>query len=122
MKDVKLMHMRYPMECVVPALGALGNIKNNEVKSYQIAQSTTSGETVTYERVYDLGARKVLVTGTGPLGCVPAKLAQHNRNGECAGQAACCGQGPCNGMGLCTAMSNLCSNSEQYAFWDNMRT
>ncbi|PWA76294.1 SGNH hydrolase-type esterase domain-containing protein [Artemisia annua] len=38
------------------------------------------------------------------------------------GQAACCGQGPCNGMGLCTAMSNLCSNSEQYAFWDNMRT
>ncbi|GJV10852.1 GDSL esterase/lipase-like protein [Tanacetum coccineum] len=122
-------------------------------------------------RVYDLGARKVLVTGTGPLGCVPAELAQHSRSGECAGelqqaaalynpqlddmltslnnelgshvfvgvntrkmhndfmsdpkaygfvtgQVACCGQGPYNGIGLCTAMSNLCSNREQYAFWD----
>ncbi|XP_016453060.1 GDSL esterase/lipase At5g33370 [Nicotiana tabacum] len=35
-------------------------------------------------RVYDLGARRVLVTGTGPLGCVPAELAQRSRNGECA--------------------------------------
>ncbi|KAL8247481.1 hypothetical protein R6Q59_008697 [Mikania micrantha] len=35
-------------------------------------------------RLYDLGARRVLVTGTGPLGCVPAELAQHSRNGECA--------------------------------------
>ncbi|KAK4359872.1 hypothetical protein RND71_022101 [Anisodus tanguticus] len=37
-------------------------------------------------RVYDLGARRVLVTGTGPLGCVPAELAQRSRNGECAVQ------------------------------------
>lgn len=36
------------------------------------------------QRLYDLGARRVLVTGTGPLGCVPAELAQHSRNGECA--------------------------------------
>ncbi|KAI3721701.1 hypothetical protein L2E82_32719 [Cichorium intybus] len=35
-------------------------------------------------RLHDLGARKVLVTGTGPLGCVPSELAQHSRNGECA--------------------------------------
>lgn len=34
--------------------------------------------------MYELGARKVLVTGTGPLGCVPAELAQHSTNGECA--------------------------------------
>ncbi|XP_030549435.1 GDSL esterase/lipase At4g28780 [Rhodamnia argentea] len=35
-------------------------------------------------RLYDLGARRVLVTGTGPLGCVPAQLAsQGSRNGEC---------------------------------------
>ncbi|KAG8487100.1 hypothetical protein CXB51_020637 [Gossypium anomalum] len=35
-------------------------------------------------RLYELGARRVLVTGTGPLGCVPAELAQHSRAGECA--------------------------------------
>ncbi|XP_073126511.1 GDSL esterase/lipase At5g33370-like [Henckelia pumila] len=38
------------------------------------------------QRLYQLGARRVLVTGTGPLGCVPAELAQHSRNGECAGE------------------------------------
>lgn len=36
------------------------------------------------QRLYELGARRVLVTGTGPLGCVPAELAQRSRNGECA--------------------------------------
>ncbi|KAI4364534.1 hypothetical protein MLD38_020611 [Melastoma candidum] len=35
-------------------------------------------------KLYDLGARKVLVTGTGPLGCVPAELAMRGRNGQCA--------------------------------------
>lgn len=35
-------------------------------------------------RLYELGARKVLVSGTGPLGCVPAILALHSRQGECA--------------------------------------
>ncbi|WCJ43721.1 GDSL esterase/lipase At5g33370 [Euphorbia peplus] len=35
-------------------------------------------------RLYDLGGRRVLVTGTGPLGCVPAELAMRSRNGECA--------------------------------------
>ncbi|XP_024993509.1 uncharacterized protein LOC112527248 isoform X2 [Cynara cardunculus var. scolymus] len=37
MKDVELMHMRYAMESAVFALGAMGNSKNNEVKSYQMA-------------------------------------------------------------------------------------
>jgi len=32
---------------------------------------------------YDLGARRVLVTGTGPMGCVPAELAQRSTNGNC---------------------------------------
>ncbi|KAH6832699.1 GDSL-like Lipase/Acylhydrolase superfamily protein [Perilla frutescens var. hirtella] len=36
------------------------------------------------QRIYKLGPRRVLVTGTGPLGCVPAELAQHSRRGECA--------------------------------------
>lgn len=36
------------------------------------------------QNVYNLGARHVIVTGTGPLGCVPAELAQRSRNGECS--------------------------------------
>ena len=36
------------------------------------------------QNVYNLGARRVIVTGTGPLGCVPAELAQRSRNGECS--------------------------------------
>uniref|UniRef100_A0A5B6YNJ7 Uncharacterized protein n=1 Tax=Davidia involucrata TaxID=16924 RepID=A0A5B6YNJ7_DAVIN len=35
-------------------------------------------------RLYELGGRRVLVTGTGPMGCVPAELATRSRNGECA--------------------------------------
>ncbi|XP_055811779.1 GDSL esterase/lipase At4g28780-like [Solanum dulcamara] len=122
-------------------------------------------------RLHDLGARRVLVTGTGPLGCVPAELAMWSSNGECAkelqqaakifnsllvqmtkrlnqqlssdifvavnamemqndfftkpkefgfvtSKIACCGQGPYNGLGLCTTASNLCTNRDEYAFWD----
>ena len=38
------------------------------------------------QRLYDLGARRVIVTGTGPLGCVPAELAMRSRNGECSAE------------------------------------
>lgn len=38
------------------------------------------------QRLYDLGARRVLVTGTGPLGCVPAELALRGRNGQCSAE------------------------------------
>ncbi|XP_028790327.1 GDSL esterase/lipase At5g33370-like [Neltuma alba] len=31
-----------------------------------------------------LGGRRVIVTGTGPMGCVPAELALRGRNGDCA--------------------------------------
>ncbi|KAJ7973576.1 GDSL esterase/lipase [Quillaja saponaria] len=34
-------------------------------------------------RLYDLGGRRVLVTGSGPLGCVPAELAMRSRTGDC---------------------------------------
>ncbi|KAI5423961.1 GDSL esterase/lipase At5g33370 [Lathyrus oleraceus] len=34
-------------------------------------------------KLYDLGARRVLVTGTGPMGCAPAELAMRSRNGNC---------------------------------------
>jgi hypothetical protein len=35
------------------------------------------------QKLYDLGARRVLVTGVGPLGCVPAQLALRSRTGAC---------------------------------------
>ena len=38
------------------------------------------------QRLYKLGARRVLVTGTGPMGCVPAERAMRSRNGECAAE------------------------------------
>ena len=38
------------------------------------------------QKLYDLGARRVLVTGTGPLGCVPSELAQRGTNGQCAAE------------------------------------
>ncbi|CAI8615632.1 unnamed protein product [Vicia faba] len=38
------------------------------------------------ERLYDLGARRVLVTGTGPLGCVPAEMAMHGTDGGCSAE------------------------------------
>ncbi|KAL8101989.1 hypothetical protein AgCh_033769 [Apium graveolens] len=38
------------------------------------------------QRLYGLGARRVLVTGTGPLGCVPGQLARFVKlDGSCAG-------------------------------------
>lgn len=36
------------------------------------------------QRLYELGGRRVLVTGSGPLGCVPSSLATRSINGECA--------------------------------------
>ncbi|CAH1430122.1 unnamed protein product [Lactuca virosa] len=35
-------------------------------------------------RLYELGARKVLVTATGPLGCAPSIIAVRSQKGECA--------------------------------------
>ncbi|TYH35687.1 hypothetical protein ES332_D13G210100v1 [Gossypium tomentosum] len=106
-------------------------------------------------RLYDLGARKVLVTGTGPLGCLQQPAALYNPQlvemvnglnsqlganifiaantqqqtsdfisnpgayGFTTSKIACCGQGPYNGLGLCNQLSNLCSNRNEYVFWDS---
>ncbi|TVU27738.1 hypothetical protein EJB05_19236, partial [Eragrostis curvula] len=34
-------------------------------------------------KLYDLGARRVLVPGVGPIGCLPAELALHSLDGSC---------------------------------------
>uniref|UniRef100_A0A453Q1B5 GDSL esterase/lipase n=2 Tax=Aegilops tauschii subsp. strangulata TaxID=200361 RepID=A0A453Q1B5_AEGTS len=34
-------------------------------------------------RIHGLGARRILVTGVGPIGCVPAELAMHSLDGSC---------------------------------------
>ncbi|CAK7341243.1 unnamed protein product [Dovyalis caffra] len=36
--------------------------------------------------LYKQGARRVLVTGTGPMGCVPAELATRSTNGGCSAE------------------------------------
>ncbi|KAL9668841.1 hypothetical protein QQ045_006381 [Rhodiola kirilowii] len=36
------------------------------------------------KRLNDLGAPRVIVTGTEPIGCIPSEIAQRGRNGECA--------------------------------------
>ncbi|KAL3520590.1 hypothetical protein ACH5RR_018739 [Cinchona calisaya] len=37
------------------------------------------------QRLHEVGgARRVIVTGTGPLGCVPAELATRGKDGECS--------------------------------------
>ncbi|KAL3523393.1 hypothetical protein ACH5RR_016227 [Cinchona calisaya] len=38
------------------------------------------------KRLYEVGAQRVIVTGTGPLGCVPAELARSSSNGECVAE------------------------------------
>ncbi|KAK7374487.1 hypothetical protein VNO80_07917 [Phaseolus coccineus] len=38
------------------------------------------------QNLYDLGGRRVIVTGTGPMGCAPAELAMRGKNGECSAE------------------------------------
>ncbi|GJZ01963.1 GDSL esterase/lipase-like protein [Tanacetum coccineum] len=37
------------------------------------------------EKLYDMGSRRVIVLGSGPLGCAPAERAQHSLTGDCVG-------------------------------------
>ncbi|CAN1233863.1 GDSL esterase/lipase At5g33370, partial [Linum perenne] len=71
-------------------------------------------------RLYELGARRVLVTGTGPITNYKRQLViiYGHFVGFVTSKVACCGQGPYNGLGLCTPASNLCPNRDIYAFWD----
>ena len=60
-----------------------GSLKN---AYFRISLRTNILREIILQSLYDLGARRVLVTGSGPFGCVPAELAQRSRNGECAAE------------------------------------
>ncbi|XP_057722054.1 GDSL esterase/lipase At4g28780-like [Arachis stenosperma] len=49
----------------------------------QFSRYLISEYTKILQRLYELGARRVLVSGTGPLGCVPSQLASKSTNGDC---------------------------------------
>ncbi|XP_020972548.1 GDSL esterase/lipase At4g28780-like [Arachis ipaensis] len=53
---------------------------------YSLSGEKKFGFFVIVQRLYELGGRKVLVTGTGPLGCIPSQLAERSINGECVAQ------------------------------------
>ncbi|KAL4570212.1 hypothetical protein LXL04_025863 [Taraxacum kok-saghyz] len=60
MKDVELMHMRYAMESAVLTLRAMGNSKNNEVKSYQLALNYLKDLKIHLEAVSNI-PRKIMM-------------------------------------------------------------
>ncbi|KZV26939.1 GDSL esterase/lipase-like [Dorcoceras hygrometricum] len=65
-------------------VGVLNDTGIQFVNIIRIHEQLSYFEQYQRRRLHQLGARRVLVTGTGPLGCVPAELAQHSRSGECA--------------------------------------
>jgi hypothetical protein len=67
------------------------NYKNEKTKEYwqlviYVNMNFTSQFLMTLQKLYKLGGRRVLVTGTGPMGCVPAELAMRNTNGGCSAE------------------------------------
>lgn len=73
------------------------------------------------QRLYDLGARRVLFLGTGPVGCCPSLLRYIERPaayGFAEARAACCGLGDMNAKIGCTPVSFYCANRTGYVFWD----
>ncbi|GKD51151.1 GDSL esterase/lipase-like protein [Tanacetum coccineum] len=36
------------------------------------------------QTLHEMGVRRAILMGSGPLGCAPAEIAQHGLNGECA--------------------------------------
>ncbi|WVZ86340.1 hypothetical protein U9M48_033138 [Paspalum notatum var. saurae] len=54
------------------------------ISEYKKILTVVTDDALCMQRLYELGARRVVVTGTGMIGCVPAELAMHSINGECA--------------------------------------
>ncbi|XP_021895948.1 GDSL esterase/lipase At5g37690 isoform X3 [Carica papaya] len=67
-------------------------------------------------RLYELGARKVLFHGLGPLGCIPSQRVK-SRKGFKISNTSCCNVDTSIG-GLCLPNSKLCRDRRYYVFWD----
>ncbi|KAK8491450.1 hypothetical protein V6N13_046048 [Hibiscus sabdariffa] len=81
-------------------------------------------------RLYQLGARKILYHGLGPLGCIPSQRVK-SKTGQClkrvnewvmefnskVGNTSCCNVDTSIG-GLCLPNSKLCKERKDYVFWD----
>ncbi|KAE8659444.1 signal recognition particle 43 kDa protein [Hibiscus syriacus] len=64
-----------------------------------------------------LGARKFGIVSVPPVGCCPSqRISQANDFTDV--KTACCGNGTLNAQGFCTPKANLCSNRDEYLFWD----
>ncbi|KAL0314085.1 UNVERIFIED_CONTAM: GDSL esterase/lipase [Sesamum angustifolium] len=66
--------------------------------------------------LYNLGARKVVVTGVGQIGCIPYQLARYD--GFEVVDEGCCGVGKNNGQITCLPLQTPCDDRQKYLFWD----
>ncbi|CAN1281593.1 GDSL esterase/lipase At4g16230 [Linum perenne] len=84
------------------------------------------------QRLYDLGARKIVVVNVGPIGCIPYIRDINPSSGDkCAtfpneiiigfenASGACCHlAGTHGGLIPCGPWSEVCSDRSKYVFWD----
>ncbi|KAL0369162.1 UNVERIFIED_CONTAM: GDSL esterase/lipase [Sesamum calycinum] len=96
--------------------------------------------------LYNLGARKLIVTGVGQIGCIPYQLARYNGSGSRCNEEinsaivlfntalkrlvdrfnkgfevvdkGCCGVGRNNGQITCLPLQTPCDDRRKYLFWD----
>ncbi|KAJ4908353.1 GDSL esterase/lipase 7 [Raphanus sativus] len=92
-------------------------------------------------RLYNLGARKMVLAGSGPLGCIPSQLSvvkgknssgiyqnfydlfhdmvvNPSRYGLVIPDKACCGSGRYGGALTCLPLQQPCLDRHHYVFWD----
>nr|CCI55370.1 PH01B035L11.15 [Phyllostachys edulis] len=77
---VALVQLLYMFRFCDSAVGYEGRGTGSQLYRFPVLKAKTA----CMQRLYELGARRVIVTGTGLLGCVPAELALHSLDGSCA--------------------------------------
>ncbi|XP_019426726.1 PREDICTED: GDSL esterase/lipase 7-like isoform X2 [Lupinus angustifolius] len=70
-----------------------------------------------FERLYKLGARKMIFFDIGPLGCIPSISRTHAHEGLIDASNPCCTTWG-NGTSGCIPMSKPCINPNKHFFWD----